>query len=78
MTRDQMEIRAREFWPLQDIQTNDLLVRRIVDSYVHGEIATLNEALFQIAIHCARSRDQAMDKVLLAARLGSWNPTIPQ
>ncbi|MDE2096151.1 MAG: hypothetical protein KGL39_02825 [Patescibacteria group bacterium] len=65
MTQEQMEIRRREFWPIEDQMMNDPLINKLAQMYIHGDIATLQECLFQMVKHCSVTRKQWMDMEMM-------------
>lgn len=71
MTHEQKELRRRELWPLGEVLHNDPVAASIADAYVYGGIATLTEALFQIAIRSSVSRrDQERREIELIRNSG--------
>lgn len=72
-----MEVRRKQLWPLEEFMNNDSLVKRVADLYIHGHIAMLEEALFQIAIHCAQAKKIYTDE-LIHMKMGSPIFTPPE
>ena len=70
LSRLQMIERQSEFpTMLRQLSYNNMIVNRIIEAYVHGAIATKEEAYCQMIIELSKTRDELMDGMINEAHL---------
>lgn len=52
-----------------ELSHNNMVIHRMVEAYVHGQIATKEEAYCQIIMELAKTRDELMERMIDEARL---------
>lgn len=70
MNREQLVIRHAEFPTLLiDLSYRNVVIHKMIDAYVHGAIATKEEAYCQMIIELAKTRDELMQRAADAAHM---------
>ncbi len=79
LTRIQLMKRHHEFPQLLiDLSYNNTVVHRMIEAYVHGQIATKEEAYCQIIIELSKTRDELTRRMINEAHMKmSLFPVMP-
>ncbi len=70
LSRIQLMQRHNEFPKLMiDLSYNNVIIHRAIEAYVHGQIATKEEAYCQIIIELAKTRDELTRRMINEAHM---------